>query len=387
MQTRTYNATSIEAAMVRARTELGPDALLLKSTKLEKGYEVVFALEEPEIVKPQAPAPAPIPVPVSAPAPPRVAPTPLVSSEFQQLCEQLDEIRAALAQSALASQKASRTIPELANLQARLIACEIDPVLAKDILDRVEASLAVEGVCQRADLQAKSRSAVRMMLNFDYDYIESLTRAELKRRIQIDATIGGRLAVFVGPTGSGKTTSMMKIAMGTGGSLRLMSLDSSPGAREEMKLYAQTYGLDFIPLASPAKLPKMIQSLKDTDLILLDTPGFAAPESPEAVELAAALAQCPQADVFLVVAGYMKAKDLQRTIQRYEKFRFSKLLVTKLDETGALGSVLSEASRAGKSISFLTDGIRIPEDIRAASAEEILNLVLAGAGQLEQTAA
>ena len=373
MQTKSYLATSMEAAMVQARAELGDDALLLRSRKAEAGYEVVFGIEQAE-----APANPAAASPVS---------TTLAASEFAQISAQLDEIRAALARSAGAQSRASRAIPELANLQARLIAAEIEPLLAKDILDRVEASLAVEGVSQRADLQARSRSSVRMMLNFDYDYIEGLMRAELKRRIQIDAHVRGKLAVFVGPTGSGKTTSMMKLAMAAGGRVRLMSLDSTPGAREEMKWYAQTYGMDFVPLASPAKLPRMVQSLKDADWILLDTPGFTAPDSEQAAELASAIEQCPEADVFLVVAGYMKSTDLERTIQRYENFRFSKLVVTKLDETAALGSVVSEASRAGKKISFVTDGIRIPEDIRPATADEIVKLVLGGASLREQSAA
>ena len=350
--------------MVQARAELGDDALLLRSRKTESGYEVVFGVEKPvEEVKPAAAA---------------------SSSELAQITAQLDEIRAVLAR---ASQpKASRAIPELASLQSRLIAAEIDPGLAKDILDRVEASLAVEGICHRADLQARTRSSVRMVLNFNYDYVEGLMLAELKRRIQIDAKIRGKLAVFVGPTGSGKTTSMMKIAMRAGGRVRLISLDSTPGAREEMKWYAQAYGMDFVPLGSPAKLPKMIQSLGDADLILLDTPGFAVPNSELGEELAVALEHCPDADVFLVVAGYMKASDLERTMQRYEKFRFTKLIVTKLDETAALGSVFSEVARAAKKISFLTDGIRIPEDIRAANAEEISRLVLAGASLHDRSA-
>ena len=373
MRTKSFLVTSMEAALVQARAELGEDALLLRSRKAEGGYEVVFGVEEPGAPIQEVKAAAPR--------------TPLASSEFDLLKAQLDEIRAVLARSLMAQPRAPRAIPELGSLQSRLIAAEVDPGLAKDIIDRVEASLAVEGVCQRADLQARSHASVRMMLNFDYDYIEGLMKAEVKKRIRIDATIRGKLAVFVGPTGSGKTTSMMKLAMAAGGRVRLMSLDTTPGAREEMKWYAQAYGMDFVPLYSPAKLPKMLQSLKDADLILLDTPGFTAPDSQEAAELASALAQCPDADVFLVVAGYMKASDLERTIHRHEKFRFSKVLVTKLDETAALGSVFSEAARAGKKISFLTDGIRIPEDIRPATAEEIARLVLAGASAEEQSAA
>jgi flagellar biosynthesis protein FlhF len=365
-QTKIYTAATVKEAILLARNEMGPDALLLDTKQDQRGYHVTFAMEAPAVEAAQPAAP---------------------SSEFQELSRQLDEIRRVLARSAQPSQDAPRSIPELTNLQARLVAAEVAPALAKDIIDRVEAALAVEGVCHRAALQSRSRASVRMLLNFDYDSIEKLMLAEMKRRVRIDAGIRNRLAVFVGPTGAGKTTSMVKLAMATGGRVRLMSLDQTPGAREEMKLYASTCAVDFVPLTSALKLPRMLQSLKDADLIMLDTPGMPARESAEASELAEALSQCPGADVFLVLPGYMKSSDLHRAIQRYEKFRFNKLLITKLDETGALGSVFSEAARFGTSFSFLTDGTRIPEDIRAATPDEILNLVLRGAAQEEQSAA
>ncbi len=91
---------------------------------------------------------------------------------------------------------------------------------------------------------------------------------------------------------------------------------------------------------------------------------------------AAALAGCTGVETHLVVPGYMKSIDLRRCIQRYEIFRPSKLVVTKLDETHAFGSVFSEAARAGLALSFLTHGPMIPRDIRPASSEDLLGLAL-----------
>lgn len=423
MQTRSYFATSIEGAMEQARNELGLDAFLLKSMRGAKsglpGYEVTFGIEEPAAAtakpampeaKPVVPEPkqaAPETKPVVAepkpvvdeakpvvPEPKAVETVPsdaeatrLSTVEYQQLSKQLDEIRAILARTAQAGPKTARSLPELSNLQARLIASGVDPVLSKDVIDRVEASLAVDAISARAEVHARSQTKPRVLVNCDYNTIEQRMREELERRVKIDAQLTGKLAVFVGPTGSGKTTSMVKLAMAVQGRVKLLSLDSSPGAHEEMRLYANMSTRDFVPLGSASKLPKMIQSMKDADLIMLDTPGYIGSDSKEAAELANALTQCPGADVFLVVAGYMKGDDLQRTIARYTKFGFSKMVVTKLDETGGLGSVFSESVRAGKNISFLTDGTRIPHDIRPATADEVINLALAGATQRESHAA
>jgi len=53
----------------------------------------------------------------------------------------------------------------------------------------------------------------------------------------------------------------------------------------------------------------------------------------------------------------------------------SKLLVTHMDETATFGTVFSEAALAGLALSFLSHGPRIPEDIRAATVEDLLAMV------------
>jgi flagellar biosynthesis protein FlhF len=57
-------------------------------------------------------------------------------------------------------------------------------------------------------------------------------------------------------------------------------------------------------------------------------------------------------------------------------FHPSRLLVTKLDETDTFGSVFSEAARAGLALSFFANGTAIPEDIRPAATQDLLDLAL-----------
>jgi flagellar biosynthesis protein FlhF len=74
----------------------------------------------------------------------------------------------------------------------------------------------------------------------------------------------------------------------------------------------------------------------------------------------------------------MKAADLTRVVNAYEILRPRHLLFTKLDETGTFGPILNEAARTHKPLSFFTNGQRIPEDLEAAVAPRLLDLILAG---------
>ena len=75
----------------------------------------------------------------------------------------------------------------------------------------------------------------------------------------------------------------------------------------------------------------------------------------------------------------MKSGDLARVAAEYEIFAPAKLLFTRLDETGSFGSILNEAVRSERPLSFFGTGQRIPEDLEPAASRRVADLVLGGA--------
>ena len=191
----------------------------------------------------------------------------------------------------------------------------------------------------------------------------------------------GAVAAAVGPTGSGKTTSLAKLAMAASAQrpVRLVSLDQSRGplvnGAQQLLRSVATSAISFSSVDSLENLPKLVADARKNECVLIDTPGYSPLEQPAAEKLAAALTACGDVDVHLVAPAYMKARDLRNSIERYRLFQPSKLLVTKMDETESFGTVFSEAALAGLAISFLSHGPRIPDDIRAATAEDLLAMV------------
>jgi flagellar biosynthesis protein FlhF len=123
-------------------------------------------------------------------------------------------------------------------------------------------------------------------------------------------------------------------------------------------------------------LPGLIAEARQQETIFVDTPGYTGADTNAADAAAAALAECPGLDVHLVVPGYMKARDLRLCIEKYSRFRPTKLLVTKMDETHSFGSIFSEAARAGLKLSFVASGPGIPQDIRPVSYEDLLSMAI-----------
>src|SRR5271168_4293631 len=154
MRIKSYFAKSVDEAMIQARAELGNDALLLNSRKSEGGkpenYEVVFgtmdAVSTPVLPQVRLPQPAKAVAPVAAqpaaqaekqigrevaapmerrhskPEPPRD-----FSGELERLHSQMDEIRGLIVRSANSRTSVGRSVPELADVYARLMAADVDP--------------------------------------------------------------------------------------------------------------------------------------------------------------------------------------------------------------------------------------------------------------------
>ncbi len=400
MRIKSYFAKSVDQAMAEARAELGAEAMLLNTRKASPdqpgggGYEVIFGVpgEMPAAALPSsAPAAAPTVRFESHASESRVPEQ--FASDLKQLHEQMDEIRGLIVRSSRAHLTIGRTMPELADVYGRLTSADVDPALSKDIIDRLEASMATDAFCERAGTGPEGAANRWKTLRPDPRRLEAFLRVELESRVGLAPRLGADLAagmndesgpvvVLVGPRGAGKTTSLAKLAVSTtrfanARAARLLSLDMSRAtAHLQLQSVASTYNIAFQEIPAAYLLPKVIAEARRKETVYVDTPGFTGADANTAEAAATAFAECPGLDVHLVVPGYMKARDLRRCIQKYAPFKPSKMLVTKLDETYAFGSVFSEAARAGLKLSFVAYGPGIPHDIRAASSEDLMNMAI-----------
>jgi flagellar biosynthesis protein FlhF len=396
MKIKSYFAKSMDEAISKARVELGSDALLLNTRRLPDsgsgaGYEVVMGVAgatsaSETTVPPRATlrvTPAPPRVAAATPAPVK-APTPSgpANGEIEKLRAQMDDLQNLLVRSARNQWTSQRSVPEVAEIFARLDAAEVDPILSRDIAARLEAALATDAFFLYAGPEAEGAQNRWKSLKSDPARVENFLRAELESRVVVQPRLGvdgsqGAVAAVVGPTGSGKTTSLAKLAMIASAQrpVRLVSLDKLRSGAQQLLSSVATPGITFTSLESLADLPKLVAEARKKECVLIDTPGFSPHEQLAAAELAAVLDSCGDVDIHLVAPAYMRARDLRTSIERYRVFRPSKLLITRLDETETLGTVFSEAAHAGLALSFLSHGTRIPEDIRPATVEDLLAMV------------
>lgn len=313
-----------------------------------------------------------------------------LGGELEKLHAQINEIRSLIVKSSAPQIAVGRTVPELPEVYNRLISSGVDVELAKDIVDRLEATMSTDAFFLRGDgsKQADGPKAANRWktMRFDAARLEAFVRSELECRVPIEPLLGGdgehsAVVVMVGPTGAGKTTSIMKLAASDRVArrrVRILSLDTTRPGQNHLQSFASNLGIAYSSVQSVHALPAMVAQVAEKELVFIDTPGYSNTGDRSAEIAALTIGKIQPAnfrlDIHLVAPGYMKGSDLRRCIQKYEVFRPSRMLVTKLDDTDTLGSVYSEASRAGLALSFFASGTAIPEDIRPAATEDLLSL-------------
>lgn len=188
---------------------------------------------------------------------------------------------------------------------------------------------------------------------------------------------------FIGPTGVGKTTTLVKLAalyrLRVTERITLVTIDTFRiGAVEQLRQYAQILRLPLEVAYNPEELKAILARNRHQDLILIDTAGRSPGASKALDELQAFLCGDQEIDNHLVLSATTKDEDLQGTIERFSVLPISSYIFTKIDETSACIPLFNQLFRFKKPLSYLTNGQNVPADIEAATKMKFADLVVGG---------
>ncbi len=188
------------------------------------------------------------------------------------------------------------------------------------------------------------------------------------------------VVALIGPTGVGKTTTLAKMATNRliygGKSVALVSTDTyRVAAVEQLQTFAGIAGVSMDVVYRPEELPKAIRRQQGKDVVLIDTAGRSQNDSGALLELKEFMDEAQADEVVLVLSAGTRVEDQKEIIRRFGIVPCSRVVLTKLDEIATPGHLLDVADLLKRQWVFLTTGQNVPDDILPADPEMLAEMM------------
>ncbi|WP_017444709.1 flagellar biosynthesis protein FlhF [Gayadomonas joobiniege] len=280
-------------------------------------------------------------------------------SELSSIKAEMAELRKLLHHqvSGLMWQEVARSQPQKAYVIERLREMGISEAVAEQVAGFIAADSSQSEAWQQA-LQLLSNKI-------------SVTRNDIMRQ--------GGVVALVGPTGVGKTTTVAKLAAHFAKkygpeSVALVTTDTYRiGAYEQLQTYAKIIGCPCKVAHNSDELSQLLQQLKNRKLVLIDSAGMGQKDIRLGQQMDVLMQTVGvQIRSYLVLQATAQQKVMQEAVRYFSRTRLAGCIFTKLDECNSLGEIISTAIQNSLPIGYLTDGQRVPEDIKVASANYLV---------------
>lgn len=288
---------------------------------------------------------------LNSPAAPVVPPSQANSAQLSEIKKTLDELKNSISQAKAAPVSGNETHPSIEMIQNLLADNDFSISYCRHITDKLK-SLSLE---QLEDTDYVQRAVI--------DWIgESINIAPEK------VHRNPHVVIIVGPTGVGKTTTLVKLAaqyvMAAKKQERKVELcfittdTMRVGAQEQLSKFGSLFNLQVLKAENAGDVQKIYEDVKDhVDAIFIDTSGYSPNDSAHIGAMKETL-DVPgmNPDVYLAVMASTKSRDLVNIMRNYEPFGYNSVIITKCDESNQYGNVISVIWEKNKNISYLTTG-------------------------------
>jgi flagellar biosynthesis protein FlhF len=205
------------------------------------------------------------------------------------------------------------------------------------------------------------------------------TYMEQKINVSKGLDTSKKVTILIGPTGVGKTTTLAKLAaqyhLHKNKNVGLITVDAYRiAAIDQLKTYAQIMSIPLKVALTPEQLWKCIDEYSSMDLVLVDTPGRSHLNKSDIRTIEEFLEAAQPADTHLLLSASTKDNDAYTVVESFAPEYVQKFLFTKLDETTSFGSIMNVCAKLKKPISYLTMGQNVPDDIRLADIDFLVDL-------------
>lgn len=433
MEVKRFFSSTMQDALRLVREELGSDAVILSNAKIDGGVEIVAALGyedewdeqavEVEIAKHGEPSPSQLARmhaekhlqlqremaqakrKIEAARANKHRPHGDAERERQATIPEHDSINAGRTNQRPAStssvKESEQSLDAISAMRAEileikdLIARQPEkqaqslPTVQKSLLDQ-QLEKTLDSLCLsksvkqtlNQELANWMKSAQSGQVDKEFEFTDAWRHLSqvIEKSIRTDRTeIIDREGVFalVGPTGSGKTMTIGKMAaryvMEYGAEhIALVTTDRFRiAAHEQLRVFGRILNIPVHAVDESHSLDAILDKLSQKKIVLIDTAGLMHSDSCWSEQLQEIKLSRHNIECYLTVAAVGQYQVMSANYHHYKLLDLAGAIVTKVDEAVSLGEVISFLMDTGLNASYYTDGQRVPEDIHLFDAHSL----------------
>jgi flagellar biosynthesis protein FlhF len=380
MQVKRYEVATVRDALAMIKKDLGPDAVVLSTKKINNGgthrFEVVAARDDGQQKGPAAEMASPLAGPESSSGDAEV---------WQHLHEDLRELKGLVKEYA----RMSAHNCELAELKEMMegffdILGFREKSKEQGCIPEVYGRLLAVGVSRQRALRLVEMIRGQHPPEEQRDYQEIAVDCIAKTLSFPPGKEGGKkIRAFVGPTGVGKTTTLAKLAarytFGKKLSVGMITTDTYRiAAAEQLQVYGRIMN---IPVAVAQKKDAFMQALagfSDKDVVLVDTPGRSPADEDFLKDMNNVLSGGIPVRKELLLSLTSSRESMLDAAAKFNIFGYDRIIFTKLDECLQPGLMYDVVAQLGKPVSCVTHGQNVPQDIQTMNPRRLAHLIMGG---------
>ena len=191
--------------------------------------------------------------------------------------------------------------------------------------------------------------------------------------------IGERPLLVTGPPGAGKTQTIAKLAARcvlSDRTIGLATIDTDrTAAVDHLTAYADALSLELVCADSPEDLTDWMRPMVATHRILIDSAGCNHLDVAE-MDRFAAFAGAGAVEPLLVLPAGIDVSEAADMAEAYRELGAWRMVVTRVDMTRRLGSVLAAAWAGRLTFAEISDTPRISNGLRAMTPSDLAGLLL-----------
>ena len=197
-----------------------------------------------------------------------------------------------------------------------------------------------------------------------------------------NSTESSDIEFFVGAEGSGKTSTLVKMAthyvMNEQKSVAIITTDlNKVGAVEQLRVYSRILNVPVQAVRMLGDLNRVIDQYSDYDKILIDTPGISL-SNMEELDFMRSIAHFESTrkhSVHFVVSALTKESDLGGLLKRFRVAKIDDIIVTNIDQTSQHGILVNIQSKVNIPFHSFGIGSDVVDGFEMASRERVLDLL------------